>query len=136
MRVLVAGATGVIGASLVPQREAAGHKVIMVSRASGTDLLDRRAVRKAVHEAEQDAGHDGGVAARLRGHARCAQATACAGGSGPARRRRLGGRVHDRVAWRQQRPGQDGARLAPKVPELDRGLPGRARRAGCSRKGE
>jgi nucleoside-diphosphate-sugar epimerase len=55
MKVLVAGASGVIGASLVPQLEAAGHAVIMVSRASGTDLLDRRAVSKAVHAAEPDA---------------------------------------------------------------------------------
>ena len=55
MKVLVAGATGVIGASLVPQLEAAAHAVIMVSRASGTDLLDRRAVSKAVQAAEPDA---------------------------------------------------------------------------------
>ena len=55
MKVLVAGATGVIGASLVPQLETAGHEVIKVSRASGTDLLDRSAVHQAVRAAEPDA---------------------------------------------------------------------------------
>jgi nucleoside-diphosphate-sugar epimerase len=55
MKVLVAGATGVIGASLVPQLAAAGHEVVKVSRASGTNLLDRQAVRQAVLAAEPDA---------------------------------------------------------------------------------
>lgn len=55
MKVLVAGATGVIGASLVPQLTVAGHEVVEVSRASGTDLLDRRAVYRAVQAAEPDA---------------------------------------------------------------------------------
>ena len=55
MKVLVAGATGVIGASLVPRLIAAGHEVVEVSRASGTDLLDRRAVHRAVHGAEPEA---------------------------------------------------------------------------------
>lgn len=55
MRVLVAGATGVIGRSLVPQLGAAGHEVIELSRARGTDLLDREAVRQAVGAAEPDA---------------------------------------------------------------------------------
>jgi nucleoside-diphosphate-sugar epimerase len=55
MRVLVAGATGVIGASLVPRLGAAGHEVIEVSRASGIDLLDRRAVSRAVRAAKPDA---------------------------------------------------------------------------------
>jgi nucleoside-diphosphate-sugar epimerase len=66
MRVLVAGATGVIGASLVPQLDIAGHEVIQVSRASGTGLLDRRGVHQAVRAAKPTA--------------RCG---------------RLGGRVHD-----------------------------------------
>lgn len=55
MKVLVAGATGVIGASLVPQLIAAGHEVAEVSRASGTDLLDRRAVHRAVQAAKPEA---------------------------------------------------------------------------------
>lgn len=55
MKVLVAGATGVIGASLVPQLIAAGHEVAEVSRASGTDLLDRRAVHRAVQAAGPEA---------------------------------------------------------------------------------
>ena len=55
MKILVAGATGVIGASLVPQLTAAGHEVVAVSRASGTDLLDRQAVRRAVKAAGPDA---------------------------------------------------------------------------------
>jgi len=55
MKVIVAGATGVIGRSLVPQLAAAGHEVIQLSRGSGTDLLDRAAVRRAVQAAEPDA---------------------------------------------------------------------------------
>jgi len=55
MKVLVAGATGVIGASLVPRLTAAGHEVIKVSRASGTDVLDRAAVFQAVRAGEPDA---------------------------------------------------------------------------------
>lgn len=55
MKVLVAGATGVIGAILVPRLAAAGHEVIKVSRASGTDLLDRQAVRQAVRTTEPEA---------------------------------------------------------------------------------
>lgn len=55
MKVLVAGATGVIGASLVPQLTAAGHEVVEVSRACGTDLLDRRGVHRAMQAAEPDA---------------------------------------------------------------------------------
>jgi nucleoside-diphosphate-sugar epimerase len=55
MRVLVAGATGVIGQQLVPQLAASGHDVVGVSRERGTDLLDRQAVRRAVRTAEPDA---------------------------------------------------------------------------------
>ena len=55
MKVLVAGATGVIGASLVPRLAAAGHEVVELSRASGTDLLDRRGVHQAVQAAKPDA---------------------------------------------------------------------------------
>jgi len=55
MKVLIAGATGVIGKSLVPQLTAAGHHVVEVSRESGTDLLDHSAVRRVVQAAEPDA---------------------------------------------------------------------------------
>jgi nucleoside-diphosphate-sugar epimerase len=69
MRVFVAGASGAIGTRLVPQLIAAGHEVIgtHTSPASGErvralgakpvalDLLDARAVRKAVLETEPDA---------------------------------------------------------------------------------
>jgi 2-alkyl-3-oxoalkanoate reductase len=69
MRVFVAGASGAIGTRLVPQLIYAGHEVIGTSRSPGNtervralgaeplalDLLDRRAVRKAVLEAEPDA---------------------------------------------------------------------------------
>jgi 2-alkyl-3-oxoalkanoate reductase len=69
MRVFVAGASGAIGTRLVPQLIDRGHEVIGTSRSSGNadrvralgaeplalDLLDRRAVRKAILEAEPDA---------------------------------------------------------------------------------
>jgi nucleoside-diphosphate-sugar epimerase len=55
MRVVVAGATGVIGRCLVPLLSAARHEVIGVSRAQGIDLLDRAAVIRAVKEAQPDA---------------------------------------------------------------------------------
>jgi nucleoside-diphosphate-sugar epimerase len=69
MRVFVAGASGAIGTRLVPQLIARGHDVIGTARsprgieraaALGAkpivlDLLDGRAVRKAVLEAEPDA---------------------------------------------------------------------------------
>jgi 2-alkyl-3-oxoalkanoate reductase len=69
MRVFVAGASGAIGSRLVPQLLAAGHEVVGTFnsaaneqrvRALGAtpvalDLLDRRAVRKAVLESEPDA---------------------------------------------------------------------------------
>lgn len=55
MKVLVAGATGVIGQRLVPQLTAAGHEVAGISREQGTDLLDQQAVQRAVHTAEPDA---------------------------------------------------------------------------------
>ncbi len=44
MRVVVAGATGVIGRQLVPLLTASGHEVTQLSRQRGTDLLDRAAV--------------------------------------------------------------------------------------------
>ncbi len=64
MRILVAGATGVIGNALVPQLTAAGHEVTGISRSTGragglaaagarsvvADLLDRAAVERAVRE--------------------------------------------------------------------------------------
>ena len=69
MRVFVAGASGAIGTRLVPQLIARGHEVIGTSRSPGhaervqalgvepivLDLLDLRAVRKAVLETEPDA---------------------------------------------------------------------------------
>jgi 2-alkyl-3-oxoalkanoate reductase len=69
MRVFVAGASGVIGRRLVPQLIDRGHEVIGTSRSPGNaedvralgaqpialDLLDPRAVRKAVLETQPDA---------------------------------------------------------------------------------
>jgi nucleoside-diphosphate-sugar epimerase len=69
MRVFLAGASGAIGSRLVPQLIDAGHEVIgthtspssgervraLGARAVALDLLDARAVRKAVLEAEPDA---------------------------------------------------------------------------------
>jgi nucleoside-diphosphate-sugar epimerase len=69
MRVFVAGASGAIGTRLVPQLIDRGHEVIGTSRSRGNaervrslgaepialDLLDARAVRKAVLETEPDA---------------------------------------------------------------------------------
>ena len=55
MRVVVAGATGVIGRCLVPQLSAAGHEVTGLSRKQGADLLDRDAVIAVVKDARPDA---------------------------------------------------------------------------------
>src|SRR6516165_12820790 len=69
MRVFVAGASGAIGTRLVPQLIARGHEVIGTSRSTGhaervralgaepivLDLLDARAVRKAVLETKPEA---------------------------------------------------------------------------------
>ncbi len=69
MRVFVAGASGAIGTRLVPRLIAHGHEVIGTFRSAGNaqrlralgaepvglDLLDARAVRKAVIEAEPQA---------------------------------------------------------------------------------
>ncbi len=69
MRIFVAGASGAIGTRLVPRLIDRGHEVIGTSRsgentkrvralgaeAIGLDLLDPRAVRKAVLETEPDA---------------------------------------------------------------------------------
>jgi len=59
MRILVAGATGVLGNSLIPLLTAVGHEVIGLSRSApggrGTDALDAAAVAKAVRAAKPDA---------------------------------------------------------------------------------
>ncbi|WP_157253471.1 NAD-dependent epimerase/dehydratase family protein [Nonomuraea typhae] len=55
MRVLVAGATGVIGRRLVPLLEAVGHDVVAGSRATGLDALDRDSTARFVREAAPDA---------------------------------------------------------------------------------
>jgi nucleoside-diphosphate-sugar epimerase len=69
MRVFVAGASGAIGTRLVPQLIERGHEVIGTSRSPGNaervralgaepvvlDLLDPRAVRKAILESQPDA---------------------------------------------------------------------------------
>src|SRR5262249_1746994 len=69
MRVFVIGASGVLGIRLVPQLIDAGHEVIGTHHSSASggplralgakpvrlDLLDARAVRKAVLEAEPEA---------------------------------------------------------------------------------
>jgi len=66
MRVLAAGATGVLGTALVPMLTAAGHEVIALSRSGRhtgaasvrADALDRGAVTDAVRQAAPDAiGH-------------------------------------------------------------------------------
>ena len=81
MRVFVAGASGAIGSRLVPQLIDRGHEVIGTSRSPGNadrvralgaeamalDLLDPRAVRKAVLETEPDAiAHQATALANLR----------------------------------------------------------------------
>src|SRR5215217_7104609 len=69
MRVFVAGASGAIGAQLVPQLTDRGHEVVGTCRSRGNlervramgaepvllDLLDERAVRQAVLRAAPDA---------------------------------------------------------------------------------
>ncbi|WP_431899785.1 NAD-dependent epimerase/dehydratase family protein [Nonomuraea sp. bgisy101] len=56
MRVLVAGASGVIGRQLVPLLTAVGHEVIALSRSTGgPDMLDRAATVQAVRQAAPDA---------------------------------------------------------------------------------
>jgi nucleoside-diphosphate-sugar epimerase len=64
MRVLVAGASGVIGRQLVPLLSASGHEVIALSRSAratsgarwvAADALDRPALTRAVRDAAPDA---------------------------------------------------------------------------------
>ncbi|WP_333770292.1 NAD-dependent epimerase/dehydratase family protein [Streptomyces sp. IBSBF 2435] len=66
MRVVVAGATGVVGRQVVPLLSAAGHEVVALSRKPGreraagvrtvtVDALDQAALREAVRTAEPDA---------------------------------------------------------------------------------
>jgi 2-alkyl-3-oxoalkanoate reductase len=81
MRVFVAGASGAIGTRLVPQLIDAGHEVIGTARSPGSaerlralgakpvalDLLDARAVRKAVLASEPEAiVHQATALANLR----------------------------------------------------------------------
>ncbi|MFI6389365.1 NAD-dependent epimerase/dehydratase family protein [Nonomuraea sp. NPDC050547] len=54
MRVLVAGATGVIGRRLVPLLDAVGHEVIAGSRSTGFDALDHDAAVRYVRAAAPD----------------------------------------------------------------------------------
>ncbi|MFE3452792.1 NAD-dependent epimerase/dehydratase family protein [Nonomuraea sp. NPDC059194] len=55
MRVLVAGASGVIGRQLVPLLTAVGHEVTAMSRSTGgPDMLDRAATVEAVRRAAPD----------------------------------------------------------------------------------
>ncbi|MBB5080561.1 NAD-dependent epimerase/dehydratase family protein [Nonomuraea endophytica] len=54
MRVLVAGATGVIGRQLVPLLGAVGHQVIAGSRSTGLDALDHDAAVRFVRAAAPD----------------------------------------------------------------------------------
>jgi nucleoside-diphosphate-sugar epimerase len=55
MRVLVAGATGVIGRRLVPLLAAVGHETIELSRSKNADALDRDATMAFVRRARPDA---------------------------------------------------------------------------------
>lgn len=66
MRVVIAGATGVVGRQVVPLLAAAGHEVVAVSRRPGADsgervrtvavdALDRAALGAAVRDAKPDA---------------------------------------------------------------------------------
>ncbi|MCK2219581.1 NAD(P)-dependent oxidoreductase [Actinomadura sp. ATCC 31491] len=57
MKVLVAGATGVIGRQLVPLLRAVGHEVVTLSRHGdlAVDALDREATVRAVRRARPDA---------------------------------------------------------------------------------
>ncbi|SDL87013.1 NAD-dependent epimerase/dehydratase family protein [Nonomuraea jiangxiensis] len=59
MRVLVAGATGVVGRQLVPLLRAVGHEVVGLSRSPGADVtvdaLDRDATVRAVRRVGPDA---------------------------------------------------------------------------------
>jgi|SRR5690625_2698097 len=64
MRVLIAGASGVVGRQLIPQLISAGHEVTGLARSSGSvggidmmavDALDPAAVSSAVERAEPDA---------------------------------------------------------------------------------
>ncbi|MFI7706297.1 NAD-dependent epimerase/dehydratase family protein [Nonomuraea sp. NPDC049480] len=59
MKVLVAGATGVIGRQLVPLLKAVGHEAVTLSRSPGADVvvdaLDREATARAVRKVAPDA---------------------------------------------------------------------------------
>ena len=60
MKVLVAGASGVVGRPLLPQLESAGHEVVGLARTSrpgilAVDALDRAAVAAVVREVAPDA---------------------------------------------------------------------------------
>jgi 2-alkyl-3-oxoalkanoate reductase len=99
MRVFVAGASGAIGTRLVPQLIDRGHEVIGTSRSPESaenvrgfgaepivlDLLDPRAVRKAVLETEPDAiVHQATALANVRFYKELDRAFAQTGSAGRA----------------------------------------------------
>ena len=52
MRIAIAGATGAVGAHVVDVARRRGHEVVSLSRSQGVDLLDARAVARALDCAE------------------------------------------------------------------------------------
>ena len=121
MRVFIAGASGAIGARLVPQLIDQGHEVTGTFRSPGNaervralgaeplalDLLDTPAVRKA---------------ASARGRARRPAAPPHPRLAHPAHRGRRCGDGGNPVPRRIQRQGQAGAWLDAPLPELAPGL--------------
>ena len=138
MRVFVAGASGAIGTRLVPQLIARGHQVIGTLRSMGNaervralgaepivlDLLDARAVRKAVLEIKPEADRPPSdrscESARLqafRPQLRADQPAPDPGHRRAPRRRPRGGRaavrcpeLRERTVRARRRAGQNGGR--------------------------
>ena len=120
MKVFVAGATGVLGRTLLPQLVAGGHEVVGMTRSASkqdlvrslgarpvvADALDPDAVAQAVAAAEPEVIVPG-VAAGAGERAGCQATEACpalAGAPGGWR----GGNAHDdRGAGRFEREGQE-----------------------------